>query len=107
MKKLGLIIYGLLIATIFTGCGIEISEEDGGDTTEYMTFQEAKIIALERANVSAEDAVFREKDMDLERHGKTIYDIEFMVDQYKYEYEIDAVNGEVILEEREIDEIYD
>lgn len=106
MKKLGMIIYGFLIAAIFTGCGIEISEENEKESP-YMSYRDAQIIALQRANVSAEDAVFREKDMDLERHGKTVYDIEFMVDQYKYEYEIDAVNGEVILEEREIDEIYD
>ena len=106
MKKLGLIIYGFLIATIFTACGIEISEDDENESP-YMSYRDAQLIALQRANVSAEDAVFKEKDMDLERHGKTVYDIEFMVDQYKYEYEIDAVNGEVILEEREIDELYD
>ena len=106
MRKLGLIMYSLFFVTFFTGCGIEISEEDGKESP-YMSYRDAQIIALRRANVSAEDAVFREKDMDLERHGKTVYDIEFMVDQYKYEYEIDAVNGEVILEEREIDEIYD
>ena len=60
----------------------------------------AKAKALADANVSADKATFikAEKDYD---NGKVIYDIEFLTQSKKYEYEIDAATGAVV--EKEIE----
>ena len=54
----------------------------------------AKQIALERAGVTAEQAVFTKAYLD-EDDGRQEYEIEFYVDQTEYEMDVDAATGEV------------
>ena len=54
----------------------------------------AKKIALERAGVTAEQAVFTKAYLD-EDDGRQEYEIEFYVDQTEYEMDVDAATGEV------------
>lgn len=57
--------------------------------------EQAKEIALTHAQVNAADAQFEKVELD-EDDGRQEYDIEFKVNGEEYEYEIDAVTGEII-----------
>ena len=65
-----------------------------------ITVAKAKSIALDKAGVSASDAVFTkvEKDKD---DGVYVYEIEFVAGDYEYELEIRATDGKVLDYERE------
>ena len=59
-----------------------------------VTLDGAKQIALDRAGVTAEQAVFTKAYLDND-DGRQEYEIEFYVDQTEYEMDIDAETGEV------------
>lgn len=67
---------------------------------EYITLDAAKEIALNDAGVKAEDAKFKDRDLDLD-DGTPYYEIEFTAEGFEYEYEIHAVSGKIIESERE------
>lgn len=60
-----------------------------------VTLDAAKQIALDRAGVTAEKAVFTKAHLDMDDDGRQEYEIEFYVDQTEYEMDIDAATGEV------------
>ena len=81
-----------------TGKNTAPSAEQGADG--YITAEEAKSIALTHANV-AESNVF---DYDCEfdnEHGRAVYEIDFESMNYEHEYDIDAVTGEILKNEKE------
>ena len=59
-----------------------------------VTLEQAKEIALQHANVSAEHALFTKAHMDYD-DGREVYDIEFYVGGTEYEFDIDAATGAV------------
>ena len=69
-----------------------------GVQQEKIGVDKAKQIALSKAGVASGDAVFSKANLEYD-NGKQIYDIEFIVvGKAKYEYEIDAVAGNVLEE---------
>lgn len=68
-------------------------ENEKIDTSNLITKEKAKEIALIHANVS--DVNFKEIKLDYEK-DKLVYEIEFFKDNTEYEYEIDALTGDVI-----------
>lgn len=61
----------------------------------YIGEEAAKRIAFQHAGVNAGDV--RELEVELEReHGTMVYKVEFKAGYREYEYEIDAVTGEII-----------
>ena len=62
---------------------------------QALTRSEARDLALDNAGVSAEQAAFTKSKLDYE-DGVLVYEIEFVTDQSAYEYEIDAVTGEIL-----------
>lgn len=80
--------------------GIDASDYDesaypNAENGEYITLARAKAIALAHANVKAEDAVFDDKDFDLD-DGKAVYELEFKAKGVEYEYDIDARTGNIL-----------
>ncbi len=67
---------------------------------EFITLDEAKEIALNHANLTAEDVKFKDRDLDLE-DGTPYYELEFVTAENEYEYKIHAVTGEIIESECE------
>lgn len=65
-----------------------------------ISVQQAKDAALSHAGVDLSKVVGYTSELDRE-NGKTIYDIEFYCDGYEYDYEVDAVTGEIIKHEKE------
>ena len=70
------------------------------EKTEYITAQRAKEIAVAHAGV---DAQYIECELDREK-GRYVYEVDFQVDRYEYEYEIDAISGEILKCEKEFDD---
>ncbi|MGM9522619.1 MAG: PepSY domain-containing protein [Oscillospiraceae bacterium] len=68
-----------------------------------VTLDEAKTAALSHAGVSAGEAVFTKEKLDYE-NGVMVYDLEFYAAGYEYDYEIDAVTGDVLEHDCEKDD---
>ncbi len=72
-------------------------EGQGGQTASGVgiSLEEAKEIALQKAGVSAADAIFTESKIEYEK-GRQVYDIEFRVNRVEYTAEILASDGTVV-----------
>lgn len=67
---------------------------------ENISRQEAMRIALSDAGISEKDASFVRSHLDWE-DGRDVYDVEFYVNENEYDYEIDAVTGEILSMDRD------
>jgi len=61
----------------------------------YIGVDKAKDIALQAAQVAAADARFLKAGLDWE-DGRAVYEVEFCSQRTEYDYEIDAVTGEIL-----------
>lgn len=77
----------LLCLTVILAIGVSA-------LAESITLEKAKEIALARAGFSAEQALFTKAHPDYE-DGRQVFEIEFYVDNTEYEFEIDAVTGDI------------
>lgn len=66
----------------------------------YIGEEAAKEIAFERAGISDSDIIKYEAEIDY-KNGVMVYDIEFRTSVNEYEYEIDALSGDVVSYEKE------
>ena len=72
-------------------------------TTEYVDENVALNAAFNHAGVKAVDAKNVQCELDRD-DGVTHYDVEFTANGYEFDYEIDAVNGNVLKSEKEGDD---
>ena len=79
-----------------------MSAENHGNQKQRITLEEARALALKHAGVSENDAVFTDRDFDLD-DGIPLYELEFRADGMEYEYEVHAETGEIIKAEKEPD----
>ena len=72
-----------------------VSEDDG-----YISREKAEAAALKDAGVKRADVTFEKSELD--RDGdRAVYDIEFYSAEKEYDYEIDALTGEILKREQE------
>lgn len=76
---------------------------DNTPSSSYIGTDRAKEIALSHAGVNASEASFKKVETDRD-DGRYVYELEFYVDRVEYEYEIDAVSGDILDWEKEIDD---
>ena len=69
---------------------------------EVISLEKAKSIALKKAGLKEKDVVFEEAKLDYD-NGRKVYDIEFRQDRVEYSAEIDAVSGEILEWEKDVD----
>ncbi len=81
----------------------EVTPTPNTSSTRFVGTDKAKEIALRHAGVSANEATFAKVETDREK-GRTVYEIEFYVGRVEYEYEIDAVTGDILDYEKDIDD---
>lgn len=81
--------------------GISNTSADG--TTEYITAEEAKSIALSHAGVHENNVFDYDCEFDNEK-GRAVYEIDFESMNYEHDYDIDAVTGEIIKSEKEFND---
>ena len=76
------------------------TSNSGSTQTQYIGENSAKQKAFSHAGVSSSNAsnVVVKLDKD---NGKVVYDVEFRSGNTKYDYEIDAVSGDIIKSEKE------
>ena len=84
---------------IVFGVAAACSSEDNRESAQ-ITLKEAEEIALSDAGFSAEDVRFTRTELDYE-DGQKIYEIEFYKEAIEYEYEINAINGEIVKYKKE------
>lgn len=79
--------------------GIIKAEIDGKfqnvQTGELIGLDKAKEIAMAHAGVDPANVLFKESELDFD-DGVYIYELEFFVGEYKYEYEINANTGSIV-----------
>lgn len=68
--------------------------------SEVITLDEAKKIALDHAGVKAGDVHFDDQEFDKD-DGIKLYELEFYANGFEYEYDVDAVTGEILKHERD------
>jgi len=85
------------------------SEETTDDNTQVsydnntlMSLDDAKQIAFDHAGVNAEDVRFDDQELETD-DGVTYYELEFDVGPDEYEYDIHALNGEILTFEQDIE----
>ena len=71
----------------------------------YIGEAKAKAIALEHANVAEKDIWNYEWELDGDK-GIMVYEIEFKLDGYEYDYEINATTGAIVKNQKERDDDY-
>ena len=117
MKKrhrMGLWMMAAMVCLAASGCGpavqnkpeeptqtIQSTQEQPTQTAEGISEERAKEIALAHAGVKEETLSGYSIKKDTEDGQKT-YEIEFYVDNTKYEYEISRKDGEILKHETEI-----
>ena len=72
----------------------DVASASRPDSSEYITQERAKEIALSDAGVNAADAVFLKVRLDWD-DGRAQYDVEFYSGRTEYDYEIDALTGTI------------
>ena len=86
--------------------GAVISHKREGKSTDaatgYIGEKSAKAAALAHAGLTADEVRFESTEADV-KNGKTVYEIEFTSGGYEYEYEIDALTGDILKADRERD----
>lgn len=117
----------ILSAVLFTGCGSSATDPAAGASSgagvapvgspssnlsagmagsassDYITEQEAKEIALKNAGLAEEEVQFRKARLDYD-DNRAQYDIEFLVGNEEYDYDIDATTGEILSMDRDIED---
>ena len=89
MKKKILLAGMILSALQLTGCtGMQAKES-------RITVDNAKAVALEDAGFASRQVSFHDVELD-EKNGREYYDIDFTVNGQRYEYDIDALTGEIL-----------
>lgn len=78
----------------------DTSNDIDNSNTSEKTIDDAKQIALEHEKLDEKDVVFIKTQTDLE-NGMRVYDIEFIYNNYEYDYEISALTGKIISYDKE------
>ncbi len=72
-------------------------------TKKQISVDEAKQIALAHANLAQKDVTFVKIKLDNE-DNRIVYKIEFVISNIEYDYEIDAVSGEIISSDSDVED---
>lgn len=72
------------------------------DPSEYISIDDAKAIALDSVNLTEAEVTMKKLKLDDYDRRWPKYEVEFKVNDQKYEFEIDAVTGDIL--EMEIDD---
>ncbi len=68
-------------------------------STDYIGADRAREIVLNHAGLASSDVRFNKVELDVD-YGIATYELEFYYDYYEYDYEVDAVTGEILKYER-------
>ncbi len=96
----------LNLLTMSGGLNLEnVAAQGQASDKAYIGRDKAKEIALADAGVSEADAKQMKVEMDYER-GVMVYDVEFKSGGIEYDYDVNAVSGEIVKKDIEADDDY-
>lgn len=78
---------------------LAIGGNNSTTSDQYIGADRAREIVLDHAGLASSDVRFSKVELDVDYHMAT-YEIEFYYNYYEYDYEIDAVSGEILKYER-------
>ena len=84
---------------------VDIKAKGQASDTAYIGNEAAEAAALKHAGATKETATALHSKLEWE-HGKMVYDVEFASEGFEYEYDIDALTGEVVDFEKYVDDDY-
>ena len=96
MKRLSLAATIATVSIGLMGCA-------NSSTSNKITIEQAKEIALKHTGLTKEQVSFFETDNDID-NGSEKYDIEFYCNGKEYDYEISSVDGTIIQYDNDVDE---
>lgn len=73
---------------------------DSTDNSQYISVEKAKEIALNHSKFNSASVTFTKAEMDIE-NGTHVYEIEFVIDSIEYDYEVNALTGDIIKFDKE------
>ena len=79
-------------------------DDESFETSEHIGKEKAKDIALAKAGLSEEEVSELKSEFELDK-SIAIYEVSFIKDGMEYEYDIDALTGEIIDEDIEVVEV--
>ena len=86
------------MGNIPVNCAARVSSSGAVSTKGYISETDARDTALADAGVQASSVTVQKLALDWD-DGRVVYDVEFYDREKTYEYEIDAVSGQVIKSE--------
>lgn len=109
--KRGCSVFLICIAAAFTFAGCTSGSSKTGDLAagtnagteaakNIIELSKAEEIALAHAQVNASDVSFVKTELDYD-NGRAEYELEFVSDDYKYEYDVNAADGSILKFSRE------
>jgi uncharacterized membrane protein YkoI len=99
MKKSYLAIFTVLVLAMLLSVSVFAA---ASGTEQYIGEVKAKSIALESAGVSEAEATFLKAHLDHDDR-RVVYDVEFYSRNTEYDYEIDAVSGDILESDKDIE----
>lgn len=103
MRKV-LILATILVGTVLVGCSNGVETNNNTNTTSNkITIEEAKEIALKHANLDSSEVTFI-KESSHSYNNIERYDIEFYNENKEYDYEINAATGEILEYDYELED---
>ena len=91
------------IEDIDEDAGISMNKETKPGDKKQIGVEAAKQIALAHAKVALKDVTFIKAELDTE-DGRAVYEVEFYSGNVEYDYDIDAVSGEIISNDFDIED---
>ncbi len=82
-----------------------VSSVGSASDKAYIGQEKANAAATEHAGLSASDVSYFETDMDTE-NGIMVYEVEFKCNGYEYDYDINALTGDIVKYSKEKDNDY-
>ena len=93
-KTVFIVAAAIVLAAIGFAAGMMVRSVTADDRGSYIDAEQAKSIALESVGVSSSKATFTKVQLD-ETDRPAIYDIDFYTSANAYDFEINAVSGEI------------
>lgn len=103
MKKYIAVIIAVFILMSLAGCAASQSEA-GGQVPQRLTGGDAQTVALEHAELTADQVTGLRTEYDLD-DGIPQYEVEFRYGDYEYDYTIHAETGKILSRDKEYDPV--
>lgn len=100
-KTLMIAAAAIVVAAVGFAAGMMVKTSLAKNSGDYIGAERAKTIALESVGVSSAKATFTKVQIDQDDR-KPVYDIEFFTTSNEYDFEIDAVSGEILEKKAEV-----